>query len=648
VNISKGKKFLYESSSEDTCLVEYDDEPPHQINKDALYIALQVALLLNAKVVDEVQVMRKTVVLLNSIILGLFLSLNAYAINGSGSSNLEKINNFSTIIKINADASLDISEKIDYDFGTNSKHGIFRDIPILYQARGGNFNLRISDIGVKDENGYVYPFSESFAGNDISIKIGDANKLVSGKKTYIINYKIRRAINYFDFYDELYWNVTGNGWPVTIDNSEATVILPTGVAEEQMQKKCFADNLGENHLCLNDKYILKDNLVQSVVFTQNFPLAPGQGLTIVTGFPKGIVSTPSVIESYSEILKDNWIIVLPIITFFVMYYLWYTRGRDPKGRGTIIAQYGPPDNLMPSEVGTIIDEKVDDKDVSADIISLAVNGYLKITAIENKMGIFGTGDYYLEKLKEGNILQDFNKKLMEGLFRSGGKVKLPELNNNFYNDLGAIKDKIYQSTVAKGYFPENPQSVRSKYLLTGAAFIFISLFLSLFAEIFFGASGSYRSESLISSAIIILIFSFIMPAKTKKGVDAKEYILGFKEYMSVAEKDRINFHNAPEKNPERFEKLLPYAIALGVEKEWAKQFEGIYNQSPSWYSDSSGARFNSLVLANSLSNFSAVSNRSLSSLPPSSSHGGAAGGSSGFGSGGFSGGGFGGGGGGSW
>ncbi len=588
--------------------------------------------------------MKKKFILLCSIILGLFLSFNAQAADGLDNLNIEKIDNFSVTIRINEDASLDVSEKIEYNFGAMNKHGIIRDIPVNYKARGGNFNLRISDIKVEDENGSEYSFSNYYSGSNFSIKIGDANKFVNGKKIYIINYKINRAINYFDTYDELYWNVTGNEWTVPIESAEANIVFPQVIADDQVQKTCFAGLLGGKNLCSSTEFVLSGNLVQGVRFKQNFSLAPAQGFTVVVGVPKKVVLQPSIVDSYLEIIKDNWIIILPFITLFAMYYLWLRRGRDPKGRDAIIAQYGPPDSLTPGEVGTIIDERADDKDVSANIINLAVNGYLKIIATENKWGFFSAKDYYLEKLKEGDILSEFDKKLMEGLFKTGSKVKLSELKNKFYEDLKEIKDKIYEVVVAKGYFPENPNRVRAKYIGIGVLIIILNIFVNMFLIDFWGFMGLF---SFIFSGVIIIIFGFIMPVKTKKGVEAKEYILGFKDYLSVAEKDRINFHNAPEKNPERFEKLLPYAMVLGVEKEWAKQFEGIYNESPSWYSDSSGVRFNAVILVSNLSNFSLIARSNLSSRPSSSSHG-AAGGHSGFGGGGFSGGGFGGGGGRSW
>jgi uncharacterized membrane protein len=164
----------------------------------------------------------------------------------------------------------------------------------------------------------------------------------------------------------------------------------------------------------------------------------------------------------------------------------------------------------------------------------------------------------------------------------------------------------------------------------------------LFGGFYFGAIfGSLGVLSSVVAGGIIIAFAFIMPARTEKGAEMKEYILGFKDYLSVVEKDRLKFANAPEKKPDRFEKLLPYAMVLGVEKEWAQQFEGIYNQQPSWYSDSGHPLFTAYLLSNSLGDFRSSVGTAMAAGSRASSGG------SGFG-GGFSGGGFGGGGGGSW
>jgi uncharacterized membrane protein len=549
----------------------------------------------------------------------------------SQSANAEVIDSFDAEVKINSDASFGVSEKIQYDFGIAQKHGIFRNIPIKYQARGGNYNLRISDISVKDEQGNNYNFTTSYPGNDVEIKIGDADKLVSGQKMYVINYVIGRAINYFDTQDEVYWNATGTSWPVAIKKATVKISLPQDVNKELLQSECFVGMFGSQEKCLNN---LENS---SGFFSTNRELAPGEGLTVVFGFPKGIVKEPSLGERFLETLKDNGILFLPLLILIFMLWLWRKKGRDPQGRGTIIAQFDAPDNLTPLEVGTVVDEKADKKDISAEIIHLAVRGYLKIKKTESKILFITTTDYVLEKLKSADDLEnDFDKKLMEALFNGKESVKISELKDTFYKNLKEINEKIYASVLAKGYFPKNPDKIRKIYLGAGM----IVLFMGIFFINFWGTLGVV---SFILSGSIVMIFSSLMPKKTLKGVAAKEYILGLKEYLRVAEKDRLKFHNAPEKNPERFEKLLPYAMVLGVEKEWAEQFKDIFKQNPNWYEDGTGhpSAFNSLIFVNSLNSFSQSASAAYNA-PSSASSGG-----SGF-SGGGSGGGFGGGGGGSW
>lgn len=564
------------------------------------------------------------------IFAGLFLAQGVFA--------LEKIDNFEVALKINSDSNLEIEEKIEYNFGAEEKHGIFREIPIKYKRGQANYNLRISDIRVTDEAGQKYKFSVFRSRGYVKIKIGDKDKFVTGQKTYIISYKVKRAINYFDDHDELYWNVTGNEWSVAIEKAKTrTAFSNFRVKYEDLQSTCFAGSFGSAQNCEYSKpYCGPDRYCQQIVFEQK-NLSPGQGLTIVVGWPKGLVKKPSVIQSFLYILQDNWILLLPIVVFVIMLSLWFKRGRDPKGRGTIIAQYEPPDNLTPVEVGTVIDEKVDKKDISAEIIYLAVKGYLKIIRLEGG-GLFKTKDYELQKLKDENGLpNDFDKKLMESLFGSKNSIKLSDVKKdfNFYKDITETIEKIYQSVVNKNYFEKNPNKVKTIYIIIGVIIWFFG-FLSRF--IF----GGFGMVSGFIAGLIVIIFGIFMPVKTRKGVLVKEHILGLKEYLSVAEKERLSFHNAPEKNPEHFERLLPYAMALGVEKEWAKQFEGIYNQQPNWYAGSVSGGFSVAVFVNDLGRFQASANAVFGG------RGSAASGGSGFGGGGFSGGGFGGGGGGSW
>lgn len=559
---------------------------------------------------------------------GLILPIFTFAQNEQ-----EKIDNYEISIKINSDSSINVSEKIYYNFGTIEKHGIYRDIPIKYDARGGKYKLDISEISIVDENNSPYVFKKSYEGSDLRLKIGESDKFVTGLKIYIINYTVKGAINYFDDRDELYWNAIGAEWLVNIEKASAIVVLPYNVKADQAESKCYWGSYGSVTECTIQKNDDKIN------FESPYVLWPEKGITIVIGLPKGILIEPGIMDKIWKTIKDNLVLFLPVLVFIFMFFKWYKYGRDPKGRGTIIPQYEAPDNLSPAEISVILDNKFEKKGISSEIINLAVNGYLKIQRIEKKTFIIKSVDYNLIKLKEQDGLKnDFEKKIMEALFGRQEEIKLSDLKNKFYKELRVINNEIYDSVVDKGYFVKNPNKVRAMYIsLAITALFMIYLFVNLFS--FLGVIGIV---SIVLSCIIVIIFGWFMPKRTKKGAIARENILGLKQYLSVAEKDRIKFHNAPEKNPEQFEKFLPFAMVLGVEKEWAKQFEGIYNQTPSWYEGNFSSGFNAIILANILNDFSSAAYSNLSSPPSSAARGG-----SGF-SGGGIGGGFGGGGGGSW
>jgi len=584
--------------------------------------------------------MKKILILL--VLIGSFWAISASA---------EEIADFEIELQINKDASINVKEIIKYDFESLQRHGIYRLIPIKYKARGGNYNLRISDIKVFDESNQPYKYKISYPGSNVEIKIGDANIYVTGKHTYIIEYTIKRAINYFTDYDELYWNATGTEWEVPINNAQVLISLPRAVDIDNIMTDCFSGSKGSDQECQNISLIKNENgLIEQIKFSES-DLNPLQGLTTVISLPKGLVPKISFTKNLQYILIDNWILIIPLIVFIICFNYWYKRGRDPKGRGTIIAQFDPPDKLSPAEVGTVYDAKTHGRDISAEIINLAIKGYLKINRQE-KGKVFKKTDYEFIKLKNvDNKLNEIEQNIMEGLFELHGEkdtVKLSYLRNKFYRDFEAISNIIWNNVANNKYFAKNYKTAGSSLIIIGFVIIFSSISaLALFINL----NALYLFASIIISAVIIIIFGIFMPKRTKKGALAKEYILGLKEYLTVAEKDRLKFHNAPDKNPQEFERLLPYAIVLGVENEWAKQFADIYvNEQPNWYTSNTINEFSSLNLVNDLNIFKTVSASSLSSNPtPTSSSSGSAGGFSGFSSGGgFSGGGFGGGGGGSW
>ncbi len=540
----------------------------------------------------------------------------------------EEINSYQVSIDVLKNGKIAVTERIDYDFGLESRHGIYRDIPVKYWAHNGVYKLRLSDVSVTDERNKEMTIDESLIGSDKRIKIGDADILVTGKKTYVIRYTVGRAINFFEDHDELYWNAIGTGWIVPIANVQVDVRFPDGqVHANDIRLECFTGATGDQASCYQEVSEKGINFMQTA-------LLPTEGMTIVVGFPKGIVIEPSASMQFLETLKDNGILALPVAVFVMCFFIWRKYGRDPKGRVTIIPQYEAPKGLSPAEVGLIVDEWEGTKDVVAEILFLASKGFLSITRTEKKnLLIFTETDYILNRLRpDEQPEKKFQQELLKGLFGKKTEVKLSNLKQKFSDDLHAVKTKVYESL--KGvYFSGNPRTRR-------AIFIMVPLFVAWPIAFFLTRDfGLYGGLSGIISGLIMGVFGFFMPSRTLRGVLAREEILGLKRYIEIAEKDRINFHNAPEKNPQHFEELLPYAVALGVEKKWAEQFKDLDMQS-SWYHGPVGSHFTAMTLVDDIGDFSGVASSTMSATKASS-------GGSGF-SGGGSGGGFGGGGGGSW
>ncbi len=543
---------------------------------------------------------------------------------------VEYVERFDTAIVLNQDASMRVTETLVYNFGSLERHGIYRDVPVSYKTDLGNRSTAVSNISVTDQSGAAYPFSTARSGVNERIKIGDPDKTVKGTKTYVISYTVSRMIGYFSQFDELYWNATGNAWVVPIGEASVVLTLPKPILKENLSISCYEGKTGSTESCtsLTD---VASGTVRTISYTASHSFAAGEGLTIAIGFPKGVVYQPTRFERILASVKDNWVIGIPLLVLLGMFIHWYRKGRDPHGRGTIVPQYEAPKGMMPLEMYMLMHDRVSNNAISSEIIFLATRGYLTVAKTDGKTLVFSTTDYVLTKLKPGDDLPTAEKALFDGLFTEGDEVRLSALKDHFYKNISIIKKATTESVIAKNYFATDPNMTRTWYVLAGGAVMFVAFYL--------GSFGALAAVSGALSGAIVILFGLFMPKVTKTGARAREEVQGLKMYMDVAEKDRINFHNAPSKNPALFETLLPFAMILGVEKAWAKQFEGIYTAQPSWYSDPGMHGFSPILFTNDLHSFSSGAAATLASAP---------GGSSGSGGGGSSGGGFGGGGGGSW
>jgi len=588
----------------------------------------------------------------------------------------EEITEYKVRVEIQPDGTLLVTEDILYDFGENARHGIYREIPKTYSVGSGKdkktYPLLISDFQVRSDSAPDSFIVENTPAH-YRFKIGDPNKTVTGQNLYTLTYKAKNAINYFEEFDEVYWNATGNEWNVPIKDAVLTIALPETIPLKDLRSSCYEGARGSTQSCDDSVFNVEKN---SMRFSAS-NLAPREGLTGALGFPKGTVpETPkiTVLSSYKPLVLPGLVFLTSLIAMLTYLFRMKKKYRqEPKGRDVIVRQYDPPKGMSPAEMGFVVDKKIDNRDISAEIVYLAQKGYIHILAVPQKILFSKSTQFYFLKMKDWDTnLSKYQQTLMTSLFSpgytmdesekakfmssisensliKGDRVKLSErlssalavtplkvLENKFYVDLNEVKDTLKDKLLEDSYLRKST-IVQKKNL-----FLFTLAFLGIFIYTLTAFLAINQALAVILILITFLFFllalSWTFPGllRTEKGVEAREHALGLKEYLSIAEKDRLEFHFNPKNNPELFEKLLPFAIVLKVEREWAKELDAL-SIEPDWYTDGSSAYLTAGSFYNSFSKFNTAASSSYA--PPSSS---------GSGGGGSSGGGSGGGGGGSW
>jgi uncharacterized membrane protein YgcG len=564
------------------------------------------------------------------------------------------IDRFDAAIELLPSGRLDVVETLTVVF-LSSQHGIYRDIPVAGRIPGGakrTIDLHLERITL---DGATVPYTTGRSGDNLSIRIGDPNRTVTGTHTYVIAYTVDRALLFQSDYLRIYWNATGNDWQVPISAASATITLPSTVPADRVGAIAYVGYYGTT----NRADMQTDSQGRWVVHTGR--LNPGEGVSVDLSIPRDVlpIQPPTAWQLFVWFAKANWFILLPVLTLAAILLLWFKLGRDPR-KGIVAPAFEAPRGVGPGEAGVLIDDRVDLRDISAMVIGLAVKGYLTIReeqpsdpSLADRVKAW-TGrppsDYtFVRAADEGHPsrgdreLSVAEKKLLDAIFPTAETKETPlsSLENAFYKYLPEIKLRLYDELIQKGYYPNNPERTRRSYTSAGVLVVFGGVALGVtYASLYLGAA-------VAACGLIILAFAPFMPRKTQKGVGVLVELLGLSDYIQRAEVDRLEFHDAPEKSPEVFEKLLPYAVALNLTSVWTKQFEGLLKEPPNWYAGAS--TFNAQLFGFSMARLSLGMQRTFVSAPRTAPSGRSAwgGGGGGFG-GGFSGGGFGGGGGGGW
>jgi uncharacterized membrane protein len=561
----------------------------------------------------------------------LVMTLAATSLSAQRSYSIE---GFDAQIRVNRDASIDVTETITARF-VGSYNGLYRTIPIKYRnAQGLNWTLGVSLQSARDDAGRNLRTETSREGANIKFKVWIPGAM-NATRTLVLRYHATNGLRFFDEHDELYWNVTGDQWEVPIRAATAEITLPPGATG----LRAIAFN-GMYGATARDARVTIDGNVVRIVMPH--ALDYHEDLTAVVGWDKGLVTAPTAADRAMETASSNWPLLFPIPVFLFAFWRWRRNGRDPRRR-PIAVQYEPPANVSPAEAGTLLDNSADMRDITATLVDLAVRGYMRIEEQQNVklFGLFGGGtSYTFHRLKTAEGLTPHERVVFDGIFGlHGDQVQLDELKDEFYKQLSPIRDAIFTQLTGSGFYQRRPDKVKQIWIGCGiGAAVLIGVGGSFVAAAFLLTPVSFIIAAVVSG-IILLIFAQIMPARTDAGSRALEHVLGFEEFLRRVETD--NLKRIILGHPELFDKYLPYAMAFGVEKQFARAFEGIYTQAPQWYVGPSVMSFNVGHFSSSMSHLSTVAATTMSSSPRSSS-------GSGFGGGGSSGGGGGGGGGGAF
>jgi hypothetical protein len=619
----------------------------------------------------------------------------------------ERITSYSSDITVARNGALTVTETIAVIAADEHiTHGIFRDFPTTYTDKlGRRVRVGFDVLGVT-RDGHKEPYDLDGIDDGERIKIGDADiDLTPGAHIYTITYATDRQIGFFNGYDELYWNVTGNLWAFPIDHADATIHLPANA--RILKNSYYTGALGARDQNAAST-IVSDNTIH---FATTAPLGTQEGLTVAVGFTKGAVLPPTPEQLHDQFIRDNASLIAAAagLLLLLVYFgaTWFEFGRDPR-RGTIVPLFAPPADFSPAAARYVHRMAYDRKSYAASLIDMAVKGYLTVSQASDTYTLTRTGKSEDEcglahgetaiaaKLFDGpndsiEMTQDNHSDIAASISALQTSLKNEYERNYFVTNLhwffGGLAI-LAITTIATALLSEDSGaafgilfwlsgwSIGTFFLVHRAYDAWVgviagpgsrilnalgALFMTAFAIPFVGGwlFGAYMVSAsmapaagvaLMAGGIAAYVFYHLLKAPTLAGAKILDQLDGFRLFLDTAEKDRLEILNPPNVTPALFEKFLPYAIALDCENSWSKKFEteaaraGTSTGGSGGYTPLwySGGNFGSFGAAG----FAAGLGASLAASTASAAT--APGSSSGSDGGGFSGGGGGGGGGGGW
>lgn len=560
------------------------------------------------------------------------------------------VKKYTADISVNKNGWFDVTEKYDVDF-TEYKHGLLRSIITKYKLDGKERKIFIKDIKVPGHKFSATPgFIEKLSG-EIELKIGDKDKTIIGPQHYEISYRVENAILFVGDKAELYWNVIPQGWNTVFEKVEINVNTPEG--SKLSGKNCFvyAGNIGDTTPSNDFSYNYSDHKF-SANSNENVNYYMGQSVTVLVKVPKELVK--EVDYSPSGFAKYGWLGILAII-FGYFFSLWQKYGKDDTA--IALTSYYPPKGIDSAMAGYLINDREDSSDLISLLPKWGHDGLIRIEEIP-KTGIFGKTDNKIYNLKElPDTAPNYERTMFDGLFEGSTVIDFDDILTKVSDAItgthtedtteeshiegvlvSSLKDSFYVTmNLAKSELKEGAKiyyEPKSDKMMTRMV-IYSVLGLILVSGIFLFVFGLIAAGVSFILFLIMIIYSGFMRKKTKTGTEILSQLKGFKQFIKLAETNRIK--TLIEQDPDYFEKTMSYALSFGLLKQWAAKFDALDIRPPEWYTGSTMGAMSMSSFSNSFASSMASTQSAMISSPSSSGSGG-----------GSSGGGFGGGGGGSW
>jgi hypothetical protein len=566
------------------------------------------------------------------------------------------IRDFNSEIVVGTDGSVEVTETLVVAF-EGTWNGIFRDLSLQHRTgQGRREKLRLEVLGVTDERGQALEYWDEKPDGwtrRVRVRVPGAS---DAERTVVIRYRLANAVRFFNaddpsgLHDELYWNVTGNLWDFRIEHASARVTLPRGVLPTQQH--AYTGYEGSTG---SDASLRVSGEAVTVETTRE--LSPREGLTVAVSWAAGVLPRPSQAELRLRRLLMLWPALLPFLALALMGRHWWRHGRDPQALPVVVG-YEPPEGMSPAELGTLVDNSADLRDLTSTLVDLAVRGFIGIEEVEDKhlFGLISNKDWVFHRRGDSVAgLVPHEQRFLEALFAGGVQapgwgaireamtraqaakaagqefdaqawlagqinnqpetsVRLSALRNRFYTSLPEIRKAIFARLIERGMYLKRPDEAKAAWSAGG---VVLAIASGIGASVLADKGVSWVNPLALGvggvlSGIIMLGFGLAMARRTEKGARAREAALGFKEFLDKVETERYRVMIT---SPEQFERYLPHAMAFGVEAHWARAFEGIYREPPNWYAGSGYHSFSPTHFSSQMSTLSSQAGSTMSSSP---------------------------------